>query len=165
MADDGRSPIGRRIGGTQIVSRVREILTVRLPVVIYVLVGLGLLVQGIRYLGAAELMPYHLAVIQTSWENLSADDQQLFLGLLKGFGAGSFGVGLAIILMAVIPLRGGKSWAFWTTPAIALTYTAGLVYVTNFALLPGATPIAVSYVLLGLVASAAVSSFFASKTG
>ena len=146
-------------------SRVREIVTVRLPVVIYVLVGLGLLVQGVRYLGAAELMPYHLAVIQTSWENLSADYQQLFLGLLKGFGAGSFGVGLAIILMAVIPLRGGKSWAVWATPTVAATYTAGLVYVTNFALLPGATPIAVSYVLLALVAGAAASSFFARQAG
>ena len=146
-------------------SRVREIVTVRLPVVIYVLVGLGLLVQGVRYLGAAELMPYHLAVIQTSWENLSADYQRLSLGLLKGFGAGSFGVGLAIILMAAIPLRGGKGWAVWATPAVAATYTAGLVYVTNFALLPSATPIAVSYLLLGLVAGAAVSSLFASKTG
>ena len=146
-------------------SRVREIVTVRLPVASYVLVGLGLLVQGARYLGAADRCPYCLAVIQTSWENLSADYQQLFLGLLKGFGAGSFGVGLAIILMAVIPLRGGKSWAVWATPTIAATYTAGLVYVTNFALLPGATPIAVSYVLLALVAGAAASSFFARQAG
>ena len=141
-------------------SRVREIVTVRLPVAIYTLVGLGLLVQGVRYLGSAELMAYHSAVIQTPWENLGADYQQLFLGLLKGFGAGSFGVGLAVILMALIPLRGGSRWAGWATPAVAATYTAGLVYVTNFALLPGATPIAVSFALFGLVTVAAVSSCF-----
>jgi hypothetical protein len=127
--------------------------------VLYTLVGLVLVVQGIRYLSATELMPYHCAVIQTPWATLSTSYQTLFLGLLKGFGAGSFGVGLAILLLAFIPLRTGSSWARLATPAIAATYTAALVYVTNFALLPGAAPIAVTITLLCFVIVAAVSSF------
>jgi hypothetical protein len=105
-------------------------------------------------------MPYHSAVIETPWEGLSTSYQKLFLGLLKGFGAGSLCVGLAILLLALVPFRAGSNWARWATPAVAATYTAALVYVTHLALLPGATPIAVTAALLGLVIAAAVSSFF-----
>ncbi len=140
--------------------RVRAFVGTRLPIVLYFLVGLGLLLQGARYIGADELMPYHSAVIGTPWESLSASYQTLFLGLLKGFGAGSFCVGLAIILLALVPLRAGSDWARWATPGVAAIYTAALVYVTNFALLPGATPIAVTATMLGFVVAAAVSSCF-----
>ncbi|MCZ6616779.1 MAG: hypothetical protein O7E57_01500 [Gammaproteobacteria bacterium] len=129
---------------------------------LYCFVGLGLLVQGIRYIGASELMPYHSAVIGTPWETLSESYQTLLLGLLKGFGAGSFCVGLAIIILSLIPFRAGSRWARWAIPAVAATYTAALVYVTSFALLPGAAPIKVTTVLLALVVIAAICSAFAS---
>ena len=141
-------------------SRVRDFVTNRLPVALYFIVGLGYLVQGVRYIGAAELMPYHMAVLEVPWESLGADYQTLFLGLLKGFGAGAFGVGLAIILMALFPFRTGSSWARWATPVVAAPYTGAMVYVTSFALLPGATPIAVSSTLHGFVIVAAICSMF-----
>jgi hypothetical protein len=142
------------------VSRVRNFVTNRLPVILYSFVGLGYLVQGVKYFSAAELMPYHMAVLETPWESLGVEYQTLLLGLLKGFGAGAIGVGLAIILMALFPLRAGSSWARWATPVVAALYTGALVYVTSFALLPGATPIAVSATLHGFVIVAAVSSMF-----
>ena len=141
-------------------SRVREFVARRLPVALYCLVGLGLLIQGVRYLLAAELMPYHLAVLEIPWKSLDPAHQTLFLGLLKGFGAGSFGVGLTILLLGLVPLRTGSRWARWATPAVAGSYTAALVYVTQFALLPGAAPIAVTTALLAMVIVAAVSSIF-----
>ena len=148
------------------VRRVREFVANRLPLSLYCLVGVALLVQGVRYIGAAKLMPYHSAVIATPWESLGPSHQTLFLGLLKGFGAGSFCVGLAIIVLTLIPLRAGSNWSRWATPAVAATYTGALVYVTNFALLPGATPIAVTAALLGIVIVASVSSFLGeSKAG
>ena len=140
-------------------SRVRQIVTKRLAVALYCLVGLGLLIQGVRYLVAAELMPYHLAVLELPWGGLDPTHQTLFLGLLKGFGAGSFGVGLAILLLALVPLRAGSRWARWATPAVAGSYTGLLVYVTQFALLPGAAPIVVTTTLSAMVIVAAVSSF------
>ncbi len=145
-------------------SRIRNLATTHLPILLYCIVGLGFLFQGVRYISATELMPYHLAVIETPWEGLSTSYQTLFLGLLKGFGTGSFCVGLAIILMALIPLRRGSRWARWVTPVIALTYTSALIYVTSFALLPGATPIMVTTTLLGFVTVAAISSFFGSDS-
>ena len=141
-------------------SRLRDFVTNRLPVILYCIVGLGFMVQGVRYIGAAELMPYHLAVIETPWESLGASYQTLFLGLLKGFGAGSFGTGLAIVLMALFPFRTGSSWARWATPVVAALYTGALVYVTSFALLPGATPITVTATLHGFVIVAAICSMF-----
>ncbi len=141
-------------------SSVRNFVTNILPVVLYCIVGLGYVVQGIRYFIAATLTPYHVAVIDTPWESVETSYQTLFLGLLKGFGAGAFGVGLAIILMALFPLRAGNSWARWATPVVAAIYTGALVYVTSFALLPGAAPIAVSSTLHGLVLVAAICSIF-----
>ena len=141
-------------------TRTRDFVTNRLPVALYCLVGLGYLVQGIRYIVAAQLMPYHMAVLDAPWSSLGGGYQTLFLGLLKGFGAGAFGVGLAIILMALFPLRTGNGWARWATPVVAVLYTGALVYVTSFALLPGATPIAVASTLHGIVIVAAVCSLF-----
>ena len=141
------------------VSPIRKFFGFRLPVFLYSLVGAALLAQGIRYISATTFMPYHSAVITTPWDSLNQNHQTLILGLLKGFGAGSFCVGLSIILMTLIPFRAGRSWSRWAIPAVAATYTAALVYVTGFALLPGATPIAVSFALLGCVVVAGASSF------
>ena len=148
---------------TPMVSRLRAHVSTGLPMGLYCFVGLGLLIQGIRYTGASELMPYHSAVIETPWDTLSESYQTLLLGLLKGFGAGSFCVGLAIIILSLIPFRSGSRWARLATPVIAATYTGALVYVTSFALLPGAAPITVTTVLLALVVIAAICSAFAAS--
>lgn len=145
------------------VHRVRAFVANRLPVFIYCLVGLALLAQGARYLNAEELMPYHLAVTGAPWDSLGQSQQTLLLGLLKGFGAGSLCAGLAILVLALIPLRAGSNWSRWATPALAATYTGLLVYVTNFALLAGATPITVTAVLFGLVIAASVFSLLGIK--
>ena len=88
-------------------NQIRDLATRQLPVFLYCFVGLGYLLQGIRYLSSSQQMPYHMAVIDSQWESLEAGYQTLFLGLLKGFGAGSFGMGLVIMLLAIIPLRQG----------------------------------------------------------
>ena len=147
------------------VSPSRRFLGVRLPIFIYSLVGAALLAQGIRYFGATAFMPYHSAVIAAPWDSLNQSHQTLILGLLKGFGAGSFCVGLAIILMTFIPFRAGRNWSRWAIPAVAATYTGALVYVTTFALLPGASPIAVTVALLSLIIVASVCSFLGVSDG
>ena len=140
-------------------NRIRKIATTQLPVVLYNVVGLGYLFQGIRYLARQELMPYHLAVLEENWENLDSAQQTLFLGLLKGFGAGSLCVGLTMILLAFLLLKSRTRWSLWVTPVIGVVYSGLMVYVTNFALLPRAIPIAVTLSLLGLTLLAAVCSF------
>jgi hypothetical protein len=131
-----------------------------LSVAIYCVVGLGFMFQGIRYLVAGELMPYHLEVLALPWAELDVSFQLLFLGLLKGFGAGSLSVGLAVVLLALLVLRPRARWALWLAPAISGIYAGALVYVTNYALLPGAIPITVSVTVLVLVALAAFGSLW-----
>ena len=130
----------------------------RLSVALYCLVGLALVLLGLRYVFASEYMPYHAAVIDTPWNALEPLYQVLFLGLLKGFGSGAFCVGLATMLLTLIPLRAGMAWAYWVVPLIVLTYTGLLSYVTYFALLPGSAPIRISMVLCGLVVLAVIAS-------
>lgn len=113
---------------------------------------------GLRYVFASEYMPYHAAVIETPWNALDPLYQVLFLGLLKGFGSGAFGVGLATILLTLIPLRAGMAWAYWVVPLIVLTYTGLLLYVTSLALVPGSPPIGISVLLCGLVVLAVIAS-------
>lgn len=137
---------------------MRHFIGFRLPVILYSLMGIGCVAQGVRYFFAEQIMPYHLAVLNTSWEQLSVEHQTLMLGLLKGFGAGSFAVGLGVLLLSLVPLRAGRVWARWATPVVALSYAALLLHVTRFALLPDAAPITVSAVVLGLVLAALLCS-------
>ena len=148
------------------IGRIRTFIGFNVPFSLYSLVGTALLLQGVRYIVATSFMPYHSEVIATPWASLGQNHQTLILGLLKGFGAGSFCVGLAIILMAFIPFRRGQTWSRWALPAVAGTYTGSLVYVTKLALVPGATPIAVSLALFGCVVIACAGTFLgASKDG
>ncbi|MGI9296092.1 MAG: hypothetical protein ACR2PS_19070 [Pseudomonadales bacterium] len=139
---------------------IRRFATNRLPIVLYCLVGVGLLVQGVRYLVTSQIAYYHIDVLATPWDDVAPNYQQLLLGLYRGFGAGFFCVSLATILLALIPLRHGQRWAMWATPAVAGTYTALLAWVTSTALLPGANPIAITSTMFCIVVIAAVLSCF-----
>ncbi|MDA1073141.1 MAG: hypothetical protein O3A63_00075 [Proteobacteria bacterium] len=129
---------------------MREFIGYRLPVLLYSVVGIGYVFQGIRYLSTSVIMPYHLAVVNGTWEQVAAEYQTLLLGLLKGFGAGSLAAGIGVLLLALVPLRSGRRWARWTTPVLAGTYAASLVYVTRITLLPDAPPILISQIVLAL---------------
>jgi hypothetical protein len=133
--------------------------TARIAIALYCLVGGGFLLQGARYLSADVLMDYHLAVLGVPWASLDDNYQVLLLGLLRGFGAGSFCMGLVVILLAMGPLRSGATWARWLTPITAGAYVGLLYSVTSSALLPGAQPIAITAVLFGLVCLAVLCSW------
>ena len=125
---------------------------------LYLLVGAGCVLQGVRYLRASQLMPYHVDALGQPWAELDTRVQVVLVGLLKGFGAGSLCVGLALVLLVLFPLRAGKRWALWSTAGISTLYAAALVHVTSFALLPGAVPITVSWTVLVMSAAAALVS-------
>ena len=129
-------------------------------VVLYCLIGLGLMVQGVRYLVVTEFRPYHEAVVGTPWPQVTAAYQRLILGLLKGFGAGALCAGLTLFLVAIVPLRLDHEWARSVAAVLTLTYTAGLIYATRFALVPGSRPIAISITLFVLGLVAAIASYF-----
>ena len=124
----------------------------------YCVVGLGLAAQGLRYLVASEYMHYHADVVQENWSQLKPTEQRLMLGLLKGFGAGMLCLGLSTVFVALGPLRDGAYLAHWFLAFLAITYTALLVHITRFALLPRAEPIAVTSTMCALSIAAAIAS-------
>lgn len=125
----------------------------------YCIVGAGLAAQGLRYLVASQFMHYHADVIQERWSQLKPTEQRLMLGLLKGFGAGMLCLGLTIIFVALGPLRDGVYMAHWFVAFLAIGYTALLVHITRFALLPHAAPIAVTTIMSALSIAGAVASW------
>jgi hypothetical protein len=124
----------------------------------YCVVGLGLAAQGQRYLLASKYMHYHADVVHEGWGQLKKSEQRLILGLLKGFGAGMLCLGLACVVVALGPLRDGAYQAHWILALITVTYTALLVHITRFALLPGAAPIAVTTAMFVMAIGAALAT-------
>ncbi len=134
-------------------------------VVAYCVVGVGLMAQGIRYLVASQFMDYHAEVVNERWNQLSAAEQRLLLGLLRGFGAGMFCLGLAMVFIAIEPLRRGAMLVHWFMAFISITYTGMLVRVTSRALLPGAAPILVTIVMCALCVFASAASIYTALAG
>ncbi len=129
--------------------------------VAYGVVGAGLIAQGLRYLVAGQFMHYHADVMKERWSELQPAEQRLILGLLKGFGAGMFGLGVAVVFIAVEPLRREGTRAHWFLAFISIMYTAMLAHITRFALLPGAAPIVVTIGMCALCVAAAAASIAA----
>jgi hypothetical protein len=123
----------------------------------YCLVGGGLAAQGARYLIASQFMDYHQDVVHERWSQLQPGERRLMLGLLKGFGAGMFCLGLGVIFITMGPVRDNVYRAHWFIAALTVAYTAILVHVTRFALLPKAAPIAVTTTMLVLSIAAAIA--------
>ena len=48
--------------------------------------------------------------------------------MIKGVGAGSIGVTLALLLMLAGPFRRGDGWARWAVPAVGITFTLLTAY-------------------------------------
>lgn len=90
---------------------------------VYALPTVGLLLQGLLYLTTPTFMPYHAEALGVAWEELSSSYQGFVLGVIRGMGAGSFSVSLALLLILFIPFRRGERWAFWTVPLIGITFT------------------------------------------
>ena len=125
----------------------------------YCLVGLGLAAQGLRYLVASQFMHYHADVIQEQWSQLKPTEQRLMLGLLKGFGAGMLCLGLTLAFVALGPFRDDAYMAHLFLAVSSISYTALLVHITRFALLPSAAPIAVTTTMCGLSIAAAIAGW------
>ena len=88
----------------------------------------GLLAQGLLYLTTSRFMPYHGEALGTAWEALPANYQGFVLGVIKGMGAGSIGITLALLIMLAGPFRRGDAWARWAVPAVGITFTLLTAY-------------------------------------
>jgi hypothetical protein len=88
----------------------------------------GLFLQGLVYVTTSRFMPYHSDALEVSWEALPMHYQGFILGVIKGMGAGSIGVSLALLIMIALPLRRGEDWARWAVPIVGITFTLLTAY-------------------------------------
>ena len=100
----------------------------RWAMVMHAIPTVGLMLQGLLYVVTPTFMPYHADALAVRWEELPPHYQGFLLGVLKGMGAGSIAVTLAILIMLAIPFRRGHAWARWAVPVVGITFTALTAY-------------------------------------
>jgi hypothetical protein len=87
-------------------------------------------------------MPYHGAALNSEWAELPRHHQAFLLGVIKGMGAGSVAVTLALFILLVVPFRRGETWPRWAVPLIGAAFTSLTAYAayTIDAGTPASTP-------------------------
>jgi len=107
-----------------------EVAMFRLSLALFGTLGLVLTALGVLYLSASQFMPYHSQALQVDWSALPPHNQALFLGFLKGLGAGALMVGLAIIYMAGASLVRDPQPFLVLLPITSIGYLSLLCYAT-----------------------------------
>ncbi len=127
---------------------------------LFILLGAIYLIFGAIYLSAEEFMPYHSAAVEASWNDLNSNYKGLYLGSLKGLGAGAFAVGAVLIAMSLSALQYGVKPYRLPLSIISLSYSSLLTYATYTVSTqtPGEPPLEFSLFLIvfSLVASTLV---------
>jgi hypothetical protein len=100
-----------------------------IAIAIILLVGLGSIAFGIRYLFAKEYMSYHVQLTEYPWSRIPARLQQVILGMLKIVASGLITFGIALVWLT-IPLYNGERWASWAILSLASVNGLISIYVT-----------------------------------
>lgn len=134
-------------------------------VVVHSVPTLGLLLQGLLYLTTQTFMPYHADALAVTWEQLPPHHQGFVLGVIRGMGAGSFAVALALLLILVDSFRRGDRWAFWAVPLVGAVFTVLTAYAayTIDILTPATTPWRQTLGLTVVYAVGALISFWPNR--
>lgn len=99
-----------------------------LAAVAFAIPTVGLMGQGLLYVVTPRFMPYHAEALATTWEALPPHHQGFVLGVIKGMGAGSIAVTLALAILLLVPFRRGEPWARWAIPLVGTVFTALTAY-------------------------------------
>lgn len=86
----------------------------------YFIIALFLAGNGIVYLLADRIMPYHLAAMGTTWDAMTAGMQVMTLSFMKSAATGFLSTAAAIIFLLLIPFRRKENWANWALLIISL---------------------------------------------
>jgi formate hydrogenlyase subunit 3/multisubunit Na+/H+ antiporter MnhD subunit len=122
--------------------------------------ALGIAGFGLVYLFRPEFMPYHAVAVGRSWEEIEPPLRLLYLALMKAAAAGWLATALALIAMLMGPFRRAERWAFLAIPAVIITISSILLFVTVFVTLN--TPASPPWILPALSIPAALTGLFLS---
>ncbi len=133
--------------------------------VLHAVPTVGLMAQGLLYLTTPTFMSYHADALATTWDDLPPHHQGFVLGVVKGMGAGSVGVTLALAVLLIVPFRRGDRWARWAVPLVGGVFTALTAYAayTIDTRTPADTPWRQTLGLTALYAAGAVVSYWPTK--
>ena len=133
--------------------------------VVHTIPTVGLLLQGLLYVTTSRFMPYHADALGVAWEQLPAHYQGFLIGVIKGMGAGSIAVTVALLIMLLIPFRQGAAWALWAVPAVGVTFSALTAYAafTIATRTPASTPWRQTCGLVALYLAGAIISYWPAR--
>ena len=109
---------------------------------LYVITGIISIAMGAVYLFSPEFMPYHSDALGRAWQDLQDSEQVLFGALLDVAGAGWIALGVAVIVLAILPLRRGELWARLLVPFLLVLFYVPTLLATLSVLgqTPGSPP-------------------------
>jgi uncharacterized protein YjeT (DUF2065 family) len=134
-----------------------------LALVPLLLVALGVILFGVRYMRREAFLPYHSAVAGKSWSELDAGVQRVVLGMLRIIGGGFATLGVTLLWLC-FALHAGARWAPWAILTVSATALVPMLYVAiqlrSFR--PDAqTPVRPTAVMMGLIVLGVGLSLFA----
>ncbi|NEK24843.1 hypothetical protein GV827_20950 [Sulfitobacter sp. JBTF-M27] len=89
---------------------------------LYIITGIVSVTMGAIYLFTPEFMPYHSDAVGRAWQDLQDSEQVLFGALLDVAGAGWISLGVAVIVLAIVPVRRGELWARFLVPVLLVVF-------------------------------------------
>lgn len=133
-----------------------------LCLLVHAIPTVGLLLQGLLYLTTSTFMPYHADALAVTWDQLPPHHRGFVLGVIRGMGAGSVAVAVALIIFLSIPLRRGDRWAYWAVPLVGVVFTSLTAYAayTIDRLTPASTPWPQTLGLTAAYAAGALISYW-----
>lgn len=92
------------------------------------LVALGGILFGVRYMRREAYLPYHADVAGKSWNELDPGVQTIILGMLKVIGAGFVTLGVTLLWLC-FALHEGVRWAPWAILTVSAVALGPMLYV------------------------------------
>jgi hypothetical protein len=92
------------------------------------LVALGAILFGVRYMRREAYLPYHAAVAGKSFGDLDLGVQTIILGMLKIVGGGFVTLGVTLLWLC-FALHEGVRWAPWAILSVSATALCPMLYV------------------------------------
>ena len=74
-------------------------------------VAAAMIVVGVEYMAASEMMPHHLQVLGTPFSSLPPNCQLLLLTLMKGTGLAGVVAGVSLAVLLAVPFRRREPWS------------------------------------------------------
>lgn len=118
-----------------------------------VVVAIGGILFGVRYMRREAYLPYHAVVAGKAFTELDPGVQAIILGMLKIIGGGFATLGVALLWLCYALLK-GERWAPWAILTVSAVALIPMLYVaiTFRTFRPGApTPVRPTCVMMILI--------------